>query len=491
MLHLNWHPYNPSTMRRIKQTLSAIGATLLLGGLVLGQAPQVAADTASSPSLVVSQLKITSSNGQFITLYNASNTTLNMSNYQLEYFNNFDLTKATSSRLISLSGSLPAHSYYMVSDDDLLLCYQLTVDSVSLGLSSTAGLIDVLASTQSGPGGSVVPSLQDYVGWSKTATSGAQTLPSNVNASLLRQPVDALHNPAVASPGGGSWQSVQPDASNACNLVTSSGTSQNVATGLSQLLPASEPPATIVSLANDVVTDSGALPATLPASDIGLMAPQVTELLPNPAGTGNDGTDEYIEVYNPNSQVFDLSGFSLQSGLTSLHNYAFPNGTTLPPQGFTAFYSATTGLSLSNTSGQVKLIDPFGNSIAATDPYATAKDGQAWALANGKWYWTTKLTPGGANIIVQPVTTKKAATTKSKATKSAGAVKGAKTSKKGALTSPGGQANTASTSPIHLWTLALVLSAALLYGAYEYRADLANRFYQLRRNFGAGRRDRV
>lgn len=471
-------------MRRIKRSLQAIITAIVLGGLlVVSNSNPARADTANAPSLAISQLKITSSNGQFITLYNATNTALDMSKYQLEYFNSYDLGKATSSKLIALSGIVPPHGYFMVNDDSLLLCYRLTVDSVSLGLSSTAGLVEVLAFNQSNPGGSVTPVLQDYVGWSKTAASGAQTLPASTSAFLQRLPVDGSNNPLVGAPGAGSWQSVQPDSNNACNLVgAGSGNAGAVQTGLNQLLPSTEPPATILE------ADSGGgsvapAAAIMPASDIGLMAPTVTEILPNPSGTGNDSTDEFIELYNPNSTNFDLSGFSLQSGTTSLHTYTFPAGTSLSAQSFTAFYSTTTGLSLSNGGGQVKLLDPFGNSISATDSYSAASDGQTWALAKGKWYWTTTATPGKANVIKQPPAKKKSsaktAASKNKAAKAAkGKVKAAKT------TSASAASDAATTSPIHLWTLALVGGLALLYGAYEYRADLANRIYRFKQYLG-------
>jgi hypothetical protein len=478
-------------MRRIKRSLQAIITAIVLGGLlVAGHSTPARADTANAPSLTISQLKITSSNGQFITLYNATNTALDMSKYQLEYFNSYDLGKSTSSKLIALSGIVPPHGYFMVNDSALLLCYQLTVDSVSLGLSSTAGLVEVLAFNQSGPGSPVTPVLQDYVGWSKTAAPGAQTLPASTNAFLQRLPVDAGNNPLVGTPGAGSWQSVQPDSNNACNLVgAGSGNSGVVPTGLNQLLPSTEPPATILE-ADSGGSSAAPATATMPASDIGLMAPSVTEILPNPTGTGNDSTDEFIELYNPNSTSFDLSGFSLQAGTTSLHTYTFPAGTSLPAQSFTAFYSTTTGLSLSNSGGQVKLLDPFGSSISATDMYDAASDGQTWALAKGKWYWTTTATPGKANIIKQPpakkkVSAKTAASKNKTAKTSKGKVKAVKTDSGNAAS------DAAATSPIHLWTLALVAGAALLYGAYEYRADLANRIHQLRQHFGASYEDRT
>ena len=466
--------YNPATMRRIKTIFQMGGVTILAAGLLATASPALGRTAAASaPSLTISQLKITSGSGQFITLYNATGTALDMSKYQLEYFNNYDLSKATSSKLISLSGIVPPHGYFMVNDGVYTLCYELSVDSVSLGLSSTAGLVEVVAFDQASPGGSVTPVLQDYAGWSKTAAPGAQLLPSGTNAFLQRQPVDTANNPAVSAPGAGSWQAVQPDAANACNLVSGTAAAP-VATGFGQLLPPSEPPASILALSAGSEVTSG-LPAALPPADIGLMAPAITELLPNPDGTGNDAADEFIELYNPNGTSFDLSGFALQAGTTTLHKYAFANGTSLPPHGFSAFYSALTGLSLSNSGGQVKLLDPFGNSIAATGVYGTAKDGQAWALANGKWYWTVKPTPGAANVINQPPLGKKSAAA-AKASKTAGKSKTTKLK----TAAYNGSSDAAGSVPVHTRTLALVGALALLYGAYEYRADLKNRIHQLR-----------
>ena len=454
---------------------------------MISQPVPAEADTANVLSLVISQLKITSSNGQFVTLYNPTENALDMSKYQLEYFNSYDLGKATTSRLITLAGTLPPHGYYMVNDSSLLLCYQLTVNSLSLGFSSTAGMIEVLAFNQASAGGPVIPELQDYVGWSKTAAAGAQTLPANTNAFLQRQPLDSGNHPAVSVPGAGSWQTVQPDAKNPCNLLT--GTSAPAATGLSQLLPAVEPPATLAELSGDSGSDA-VTPSGLPPGDIGLMAPQISELLPNPAGTGNDSTDEFIELYNPNDKAFDLSGFSLQTGLSTFRNYAFPAGTSLPPRSWTSFYSETTGLSLSNTSSMAKLLEPGGNSVSASSQYSSAKDGQSWALAKGKWYWTTFQTPNAANVIKQPVAAKKSVASKSKSSKSTTSKTSKSKSSTDATTGFGRPAEEPPTSPIHLGTLVLVAGLAVVYGLYEYRVDVANRIHRARRYFADWRGNR-
>lgn len=262
-------------MRRIKTIFQTAFMALVAALMAASTVPSLSrAEAANAPSLVISQLKITSSNGQFVTLYNSTATELDMSHYQLEYFNSYDLNKATSSKLIGLSGKVPPHGYFMVSDDSVLLCYRLAVQATSLGLSSTAGMVQVLSSQQASPGGPVMPVLEDYVGWSKTAAAGAQTLPSSTSAFLQRQPVDAQNNPAVVSPGAGSWQGVQPDSLNPCNLVTIGGGPVAVPGGLGQLLPSSEPPVTILS------ADGTGLPSpAMPAADIGLMSPSVSEAL--------------------------------------------------------------------------------------------------------------------------------------------------------------------------------------------------------------------
>lgn len=487
-------------MQRLRRRLTSISLTLLLGGVIgAGQVKLVLAEATSAPSLVISQLKITASNGQFVTLYNASNRSLDLSKYQLQYFNNYDSSKATSNRTINLSGSLEPHGYYLLNDSAMLLCYRLSINSLSLGFSSTAGSLKV----QAIGAGTSAASVQDFVAWSKTATPGAQTLPSAAGAFLQRQPQDESNNPAVGSPGSGSWQAVQPDPSNACNLITVGAAPTSISPGLTQLLPSSEPPATFASTADVTAMTNQALPP----DDVGLMAPEITELLPNPSGTGNDSTDEFIELYNANDSDFDLSGFTLQVGTTSLHSYKFPAGTSLNGKGFTARYSSTTGLSLSNSGGQARLLDPSGNSISSSSVYGTAKDGWAWARADGKWYWTSTPTPGEPNVINNPAAltsgAKSAAATKTAAakakakasvskstTKKAKAAKTKKAKKKKPKPrSTGATTEAAAKTPVHTTALVAIAALALLYGAYEYRADAANQFYRLRNHFGLRRGD--
>jgi hypothetical protein len=445
----------------------------MVGGFWCAKSPKLVESASVGPQIIIAQIKITSSNGQFITLYNNTNAAIDLSTIQLQYFNSFDLLKATSGKLISLSGKVPAHGYAVVDDGPIQACYQMTVNSVSLGLSSTAGFVQVahfLGTTSP----QVVSILDDYVAWSKTPATGAQTLPSSTSAFLQRKAPDNTQNYAgITVPGLGNWAQVQQlDGSSPC-----AASSANVGSG-SNLLTTDNSPIPYTVLASPAALSS------IPVDDAGLAAPKISEVLPNPASPQTDENDEFIELYNSNDKAFDLSGFVLQVGTTTVHTYRFPDGSSIEPHKFSAFYSSDTNLSLSNNDGQVKLLDPDANVLSQTDEYTAAKDGYAWVNADGLWQWTTTLTPNATNIITAPPTSKKTskAASSSAKTSSKGKVKAAKTTNSNQATANNGVINPPSATKMHPLVLVGVGAAALLYALYEYRNDLANALYKLRRN---------
>lgn len=420
------------------------------------------------PELIITQAKVTSTDGQFITLYNNTAGVVDLNDIQLQYFNNYDLAAATSSKLIKLTGQIAPHGYAVVNDGAIQACYQMTVNSVSLGLSTTAGFLQV--SHYLGDSPHVVSILDDYVGWSKKIVPGAQTLPTDTSSFLQRQaPGSSSKLSLIQIPGDGSWQSVkQLNGGSPCGPSQTSG-----ALGGGSLAPGSAAIPYTVNTASAVLS-------SIPKDDSGLMAPQISEVVPNPAPPKTDANDEFIELYNSNAKPFDLSGFILQVGTTTIHKYTFPDGTTIEPTQFTAFSSSDTNLSLSNSDGQVKLLDPAGNVLNKTDEYTGAKDDYAWIKAGGLWQWTTTPTPGAANLITAPA---------SKAGSSSGS--GSSAAKKGsvlaATTNSGSGGGTPSAVQMHPLVLAGVGAAALLYALYEYRHDLGNFIYKLRRNREARR----
>jgi hypothetical protein len=443
--------------------------------------------------LSIAQLKITGD--EFVVIKNNTSQTIpDLSQYWLEDFNSTSPLAAGASNSSQQLPAAPldAGQTLLLSDATRATCSAELAGKLSVSLTDGGGFLELVEMTQTSTG-QVAQTAGDALSWNSGTSGQIQSVPSST-----KDPAGAYYRYASSATVFG-WQAADVDASNACSLdvATTNGTivtKQPVSTG-SLLTGPDVAPASIISVA-DTSSDDTATTASLPAADIGLRAPEITELLPNPTGTGNDATDEYIELYNPNDDDFDLSGFTLQTGLTETHKYIFPNGTMLPAGSFQAYYSALTGLNLSNTAGQAKLLDPLTNVVAQSDSYGIAKDGVAWALANGKWYWTSTATPGGANVIVQPAvkkSTKKKATTAKKSTVSNTKTKSKKTAKSTSSDAPASSAtanNAADVTPIHPWILALVGVLALLYGAYEYRADLANKVVERWRKLTARRRHR-
>lgn len=339
-----------------------IAIFLMLFGIFV-PAFTVVADN-SVPRIIISQFKITSSNGQFFTLYNNTSSPIDMSKVQLQYFNNYDLSIVSSTKNISLSGTLPAHSYYGVNDGMFQMCYQSMVDSVSLGFSSTSGMVQISEIVQVSKGQGVTQNLDDYVAW---AANGTKNLPlsvwqlpqttSAVTSSMLRRPSDSNNNPAITIPGGGEWKQAQINSDCSLTIRNEDNTNTIVSPPANQLLPGSLPPATFVSAPDDIKSSDTRI---LPASDVGLAAPRISELLPNPAQPQMDAENEFIELYNPNSKPFDLSSFTIEIGLSTKHDYTFPSGIILPAKSFKAFFSGDTSLSLSNSWWRSLAVGSYG-----------------------------------------------------------------------------------------------------------------------------------
>lgn len=250
--------------------------------------------------------------------------------------------------------------------------------------------------------------------------------------------------------------------------------------------PGGEPPATLIPTEHTPPRSTSATPK-IPSSNTGLAAPQLTELLPNPGSPQTDAEDEFVELYNSNAMPYDLSGYMLRIGATGNKKYTFPPGTKIPAKSFVAFFSGDTRISLSNSEGRVVLLDPLEREIGKTDAYMSAKDNQSWARAQGKWQWTTKPTPNAENVISVPAAATKASANKSANAKAASAATAKKTQSQTAQNANGVE-DPEQKSKVHPLALAVVGGFAILYGAYEYRRDMANKFYQLR-SYRAARRE--
>ncbi len=411
-------------------------------------------------TLAVSEIKVTGD--EFIILRNNTGKDIaDLSGYWLDDFNsNQPLGSGVSRSTQQLPATKLANGQtVLLSSSGMAVCGAAVVSKLSVSLTDSAGFLQVVQISQTSLGVMQVP--VDYVSWS----SGADSIISNL-PSTTKDPKAAYYR--YANSTGYAWQLADLDTTNPCQLNVAGGAT--VSTGLTQ--PISPVPS--------VVGISGNNSLNIPSDDVGLAAPQISEVLPNPASPQIDADDEFIELYNSNNNSFNLSGFILQVGTTTVHKYSFPDGTHMDPHQFMAFYSSDTGLSLSNTDGQVKLLEPGGNVLGQTDEYTSAKDGYAWVPADGLWQWTTTPTANAANIITTPPLSKsavKSATT----TKSAKSSK-AKTKATPIKTSSNSFSSGTPASSLHPAILAGIGSLAVIYALYEYRNDLANQLYKFRRN---------
>lgn len=436
---------------------------------------------ATPPGLSLAEIKMTGT--EFVMLQNNTGVTISdLSQYWLRSFNNVNpgAGGVTSASQQLPAGSLLSGQTILLSDGGLT-CGAAITDSISVGLTDGSGYLQVEKNSVSN--GVLTITIGDAVSWS----SGANATPGMIanvpsNASATRAAYYRIQNSVPSPPF--LWQRADQDTSNNCQLnVTGADTGSGPSNPGSQLLPGLPPPATIVSFVSNSSGSNGN--GNGAANNAGLRALVLNEILPNPASPQSDADNEYIELYNPNDEPFDLYGYKLQTKSASSSSkriYTFPNGTKIAGKKFAAYPSSEISVSLANNGGQVWLLDPNEGIISSSEAYGKAEDGQAWALAEGKWYWTTKPTPNAANIIDG----------------SGGIGGGTNTSGNGigtveGITTPGTPglpgANLANasnqTASLHPAVLAVVGALALLYGLYEYRNDIRNFVSKLQRNRAA------
>ncbi len=495
-----------------------------------GQVVSLDANAAAAPVIITEVATGTKTSGsqEFIELYNTTAQPIDLAGWHLWYLSAqaADQNKPSADGVLMLgdnasSSVIAAHGYYVLSGrTDYLTA---TAQQFYTGtLAATGGNLRLLSPDNDDP---CLLDEQDRLGWGNALYAQGQAAPAPPSGQSITRLLYAdgvyidMHDnaadfavSATPSPGAINMQeagtAAQAQAAvNAPNLPSVSITSctppspSGTGTGdpLQQPTANDAPPAVITAQPPTTLSSSTIVssPPAFPASDAGLVTPQITELLPNPAPPQTDADGEFIELYNSNDAPFDLSGFGLRAGLTAMHHYSFPPGTSLPPKSFTGFFSVQTGLTLSNAGGQVALLDPSGMVINQTEQYSAAKDGQAWTLADGSWYWSTTPTPNAANIVTAATAStakkKPASNTAKKASgaKAAAAPKVKTTKAKTPISTMKSGASSGQSSSFHPAVLAIVAGFALLYGLYEYRQDVANQLYQFRANRAARRAARA
>ncbi len=455
-----------------------VGALVALLVVPQGSAGKVWADAPVPGELSIIQLNITGD--EFVALQNGGGSPLNLSEYWLGYSSDLALPAVPMQQLPDVQ--LEAGAVLVLSKHSVATCGASYTDTLDPTLSNTAGRLALWQYSSANQGATF--EFRWAVDWDKSVATTPSHLnlkdEANITTYATQHAIDpalpAVWSRSTATPSG--WYVGMLNSCVFTPVLSSAVTAPEQPMGWQD--SGSGPP---FVLGASVSLAPTSLPH-IPAADRGLKALDLSEILPNPASPQTDAADEFIELYNPNIKTFDLSGFMLQTastGSSASHTYHFPIGTTIAPGSFKAFSSATTHLSLSNSGGQVWLVDPLGTTVTTSDAYSNAKDGQAWVNAGGVWQWTTTSTPGSTNKLATPLSgsgQKSSATVNGKKVSNINDKAVSSTTTAAAASSVDG----APTATIHPLTLAVVIAAALLYGAYEYRFDLANIVRQFRRD---------
>jgi hypothetical protein len=492
----------------------------------------------------------TSASEEFIELYNYSDQTITFSpNWHVDITSSTSTRWINSYRVVTLTGSIaPGESYVIASeykDDGNTIRYLPTVAKAwySAGIAATAGHIRIAYGQETDPACDMLLHVVDEVEW--TTTTGGQPVAHSLDSrTIYTEASKTIDNHTslqrkVLNTGDAyddtdndmldfSAQAPTPGTAAVARNTPEHPTAWANPTCVQPALPTesssepSDPPETTTpptaegSDGQDTQDSSSEVPVDatpvegVPASNDTIQSPQITELLPNPASPQTDAHDEYIELFNPNDTAFNLGGYTLETGLTTKHRYTFPQDTMLPANAYVAFYVTQTDTSLSNDSGRAQLYDVANEVVSRSDSYASAPEGKVWALVNGSWQWFDSPTPNTPNVLVTPVSTvKKAATAAAKKKTTAVKAASTKTAKTAATAKARATAKTKQPKqpktktaslttvanetrrPVHGGILAAVGVFAVLYGAYEYRHDVANKFQQFRKYRATRRKNRA
>lgn len=123
---------------------------------------------------------------------------------------------------------------------------------------------------------------------------------------------------------------------------------------------------------------------------------QLSEILPNPIG--NENTDEFIEIYNPNNQLINLKYWTLRDA-SKTGSYTFTTDMILEPKTYITIYRHEFKFALNNSTENVSLIAP-NEKIMSSVSYESSKENVSYNyhFTSKKWRWSKHLTPNKKNI---------------------------------------------------------------------------------------------
>jgi len=132
----------------------------------------------------------------------------------------------------------------------------------------------------------------------------------------------------------------------------------------------------------------------------------LNEILPNPSGPEN--TDEFIEIYNPNTTKVSLKNWTLRDA-SKTGSYTFTTDTIIKPGAYFTIYRSEFNFALNNSDETVSLIAPNEKVQSKVSYLESAKEDVSYNYNSSqkKWRWSKHLTPNKQNIFNNLPTIKK------------------------------------------------------------------------------------
>ncbi len=443
---------------------------LLLANLIISLLAPAFAGASSTSLVLITELQTGQGSNEFVEIENTSDSTIDLKTWKLQYHSSTS-TSWTSKTLTFLS---PTITSFKSGDRALFLASGYTpagtnpIATFASGFSDTGGVIRIVPTN-------LDENLGDKLTWGATDLPTCLIAPKHIDGqSLKRYPSGDGVIVDSSTPGKDFYVSNSPSPD---SIDTQDPFSiDEVVNYCGKPDPSASPDI----LAPGAPDNPGAAPSPV------YQRIEITELFPDPVSPQTDENDEYIELFNPNLEAVNLSGYKLQTGMNSTYSYTFGD-VNLQPGEYYAVSRKDSKLTLSNTSSKARLLNPNDEVVSETEAYDQTNPAESWQFYNGTWQWSSTPTPSSVNLqlsadssstVASKVTSKPASkTTKPKAAKKTTSKKAAVTKKpttdkkeasSSAFTYTDDMGNT-KLQPYILWGAGILLFG---YGLWEYRWDL-------------------
>lgn len=294
----------------------------------------------------------TSSNDEWIELYNAGEADVDLTDWKLE--------ATDGSPSIQLAGTIEAGKYFLLerTDDDSVP--SVTADLIYTGALGNTGEWLKLINSE----GITTDEINANEGW-----------PAGDNST--KQPMELV---------GSTWQT-SPDSTGTPKAENSqTETSQDDTTEDTQPESTAPPPSSGTSETLSKAIKGDVL---------------ITEIFPNPVGV--DIEKEFIEIQNVSGRSIDLTNWQIKN--LAKQKFTLPS-LTMTHNSIVVFYRTQTKLALNNNKEKITLYNTTGRIINRVEYKTFAEEEMSYQINEGKkWFWSIP-SAGEANhieIIINPI----------------------------------------------------------------------------------------